>query len=207
MSFWALCWDLFSALPSGLSGHHSHKHSTTAVHLLRRCHHLDWKYQVDDLFWWFNVQGSCFHSLEIFRLAVNYAWTVIHSFVLQDVFTTIFCWNQSCYQFGVYGFTFITSNTHSLYALCRRIFFWFGSPSLAWLFNFVEYGQNSPSQFFCASKTKDCVFLHSSLAINTRDNIITYYNITSESMSGFLHHLLYFSHVYTRMHPRVIGRA
>lgn len=122
MSFWALCWDLFSALPSGLSGHHSHKHSTTAVHLLRRCHHLDWKYQVDDLFWWFNVQGSCFHSLEIFRLAVNYAWTVIHSFVLQDVFTTIFCWNQSCYQFGVYGFTFITSNTHSLYALCRRIF-------------------------------------------------------------------------------------
>lgn len=32
---------------------------------------------------------------------------------------------------------------------------------------------NSPSHFFCESKTKDCVFLHSSLAINTSDNIIT----------------------------------
>lgn len=159
MSFWALCWDLFSALPSGLSGRHSHKHSTTAVHLLRRFHHLDWKYQVGDLFWWFNVQGSCFHSLEIFRLAVNYAWTVMHSFVLQDVFTTIFCWNQSCYQFGVYGFTFITSNTHSLYALCRRLFFCFGSPyTMAWHFNFVEYIQIHQVIFFVNRKQRTVFF-------------------------------------------------
>lgn len=205
MSFWALCWDLLSALPSGLSGHHSHKHSTTAVHLLRRCHHLDWKYQVDGLFWWFNVQGSCFHSLEI----LDWRWTMPEplSFVLQDVFTTIVCWNQSCYQFGVYGFTFITSNTHSLYALCRRIFSDLGVlpwPDFSTLWSMVKIHQVN---FSVHRKQRTVFFFILHLAINTSDNIITYYNITSESMSGFLHHLLYFSHVYTRIHPRVIGRA